>query len=186
MLWLEQEILKGIRNGDRSIFDSVFKEFYSKLCAFAKDYVKSNDIAQELVQEVFFNLWESHSKIHIKSSLKAYLYRSVHNHCLNYIRQINTRARNLQIEQIDEWSDLLSLELREDVFDEIFTEKVEFELEKAIASLPEQCGNIFRLCRYENLSYPEIAKQLDISLSNVKTQMSRAMNKLRECMDKYL
>ena len=187
MLWPDKDIYEGIRKGNRAIFDSVFKEYYSGLCILAKDYVKSVDIAEEIVQEVFFNLWENHHKIHIKSSLKAYLYRCVHNLCINYLRQNNPQTKNsVQFEELENLSDLHFIEIEDHIFDIAYNEKLEQEFEKAIESLPEQCKNIFHMSRYENIPYPEIAKRLNISLSTVKTQMSRAMNKLRNIMDEYL
>lgn len=82
----DDNMLKGINRGDKRIFDLVFKSYYSGLCVFAKDYLRSMDAAREITQEVFLSLWENRGKLKIKSSLKAYLYRSVHNRCLNYIR----------------------------------------------------------------------------------------------------
>jgi len=187
MLWPEKDIFDGIRKGDRKIFDLVFKEYYSGLCTFATDYVRNHDTAREIVQEVFFNLWENHHKIYINSSLKAYLYRSVHNLCVNFLRNSSQFARNnIQLEQVKQQADLLFIEMPDDIFEAAFTEQLEQKLDKAIENLPEQCRIVFCASRYENLSYPEIAEKLNISLSTVKTQMSRAMDKLREIVDNYL
>jgi RNA polymerase sigma-70 factor (ECF subfamily) len=181
------DMLKGINRGDRKIYDLVFKSYYSGLCAFANDYLRSPDAAREISQEVFLYLWENRSKIRIKSSLKAYLYRSVHNRCLNYIRDnLTVSYKEIQVDQLKSQADLLFIEIPEGKYDKFFSEQAEQELETAIESLPEQCKIIFRLCRYENFTYPEIAKRLKISTSTVKTQMSRAMKKLREKMKRYL
>lgn len=186
MNWLEKDIYEGIKNGDKNIFDLVFKSHYSGLCIFANDYLKSYDIAEEVVQEVFVTLWEKRSKIIIKTSLKAYLYRCVRNGCLNYIRDNSTKDfKKVQIEEIKSRSDLMFIEIPDTVFDWAFTETMEHELDETIESLPEQCRIIFNMSRYENLPYPKIAETLNISLSTVKTQMSRAVNKLREKMSKY-
>lgn len=186
MYWPEEDCFNAIRKGDRNAFNSVFKQYYSGLCIFANDYVKSFDLAEEIVQEVFLNIWENHHKIQIKVSLKAYLYRSVHNYCLNYLRNnVHRSHHTIQIEELNQLSDLLFVDIPEEAFDASFSEEVELALEKAIDSLPEQCRTIFRLSRYENIPYPEIANQLGISLSTVKTQMSRAMHKVRELMDHY-
>lgn len=183
----DDDMLKGISRGDRKIYDLVFKSYYSGLCAFANDYLRSPDAAREISQEVFLYLWENRSKIRIKSSLKAYLYRSVHNRCLNYIRDnLTLQHKEIRVDQLKKQADLLFIEIPEGIYDRFFSDQVEKELETAIELLPEQCKMIFRLCRYDNLTYPEIAKRLNISSSTVKTQMSRAMKKLREKMKKYL
>jgi RNA polymerase sigma-70 factor (family 1) len=183
----DSEIIEGIANGNKKIFDMIFKKFYPGLCSFANDYLRSIDIAQEITQEVFLYLWENQGKIEIKISLKAYLYRSIHNRCMNYIRDNSSLShKRIHIDQLKSQSDLLFIEISDSIFDQIFSDQVEKELEQTIENLPEQCKIIFRLNRYENLSYPEIAQKLDVSLSTVKTQMSRAMNKLHEKMSKYL
>lgn len=180
------DILRGIKRGDRKIYELVFKSYYSGLCAFANDYLRSPDAAREVSQEVFLYLWENRSRLQIKSSLKAYLYRSVHNRCLNYIRDnLTVSHREIRVDQLKSQADLLFIEIPEDVYDRLFAKQAEKELETSIELLPEQCKTIFRLCRYENLTYAEIAKRLKVSPSTVKTQMSRAMKQLREKMRRY-
>lgn len=183
----DSDILVGITKGDKRLFDLVFKSYYSGLLTFAKDCLRSKEAAQEVIQDMFLYIWENHEKIQIKTSLKAYLYRSVHNRCMNYFRDsVSDLHRNIQIDQLKNQIDLLLVELPDSFFDESFTEQVELELDETVESLPEQCKKIFRLNRYENLSYPEIAKKLNISLSTVKTQMSRAMHTIHQKMKKYL
>jgi RNA polymerase sigma-70 factor (ECF subfamily) len=182
----DADILKGINRGDKKIYDLVFKSYYSGLCAFAEDYLRSHDAAREISQEVFLNLWENRGRLRINSSLKAYLYRSVHNRCLNYIRDnLTLTHKEIRFDQLKNHADLMFIEIPEGLFDKLYSEKMEQELEKAIELLPDQCRKIFRLCRYENLTYKEIAKRLNISPSTIKTQMSRAMKKLSEKMIKY-
>jgi RNA polymerase sigma-70 factor, ECF subfamily len=183
----DSDILEGLVKGDKNFFDLIFKSYYPGLCTFAKDYVRSIEASQEIIQDIFLYLWENHEKLQIKTSLKAYLYRSVHNRCMNYIRDnISSSHREIQIEELKKQSNLLFFEIPDSLFEESFSEQIELELEQTIESLPEQCKLIFRLNRFDSLSYPEIADRLNISLSTVKTQMSRAMNTLRQKMNKFL
>jgi RNA polymerase sigma-70 factor (ECF subfamily) len=94
--------------------------------------------------------------------------------------------RQIQIDQMQKNAENLFIEIPDRLFDVAFSEKIEEDLEQAIDSLPDQCKLIFRLNRFENLSYPEIAKRLNVSLSTVKTQMTRAMGSLHKKMSKYL
>ena len=183
----DNEILGGILNGDKVVFDLVFKNYYAGLYTLAMDYLRSSEASKEIVQEIFLYLWENHEKIQIKTSLKAYLYRSVHNRCMNYIRDNISRShKEIQIEELKKRADILIFEIQDTIFDKAFNEQIEQEFEEAIDSLPEQCKTIFRLNRFDNLSYAEIANQLKVSISTVKTQMFRAMNSLRQKMNKYL
>lgn len=181
----DSDIIEGVKSGDKRFFDLVFKNYYSGLLSFAKDYLRSQEAAQEIIQDLFLFLWENKEKVQIKTSLKAYLYRSVHNRCLTFLRDSASQNR-LQFDHIKGNANLLIEEISETVFDRAFAEHAEKELEETIESLPEQCRKIFRLNRYEKLTYPQIAEKLGISLSTVKTQMSRAMNTLYEKMKKYL
>lgn len=183
----DRDILEGINNGDKIFFDLVFKNYYTRLLTFARDYLKSKEAAQEIVQDFFLYIWENHGKIQIKTSLKAYLYKSIHNRCMNYFRDTNSYYHHtIPIEKLKDQADLLFIEYSDSFFNESFTEHIEKELDETIESLPEQCRRIFQLNRYENLTYPEIAELLNVSLSTVKTQMSRAMSTLHQKMKKYL
>ncbi len=181
---VENEIIKGLTNGDRDIFNIVFKTFYGVLCAYARVMVKSYKTAEEIVQEVFVKLWENHAQINIQTSLKAYLYRSVYNTCLNYLRntkrimhhQVNIDQPGILETMVIEEPDWLSIPGR--------LEKMQEILQTGMQHLPDQCRQIFMLCHYEHLSYPQIAEKLSVSLSTVKTQMGRAMAKLKETLDK--
>lgn len=187
MKWSEENILYGLKKGDRHVFELVFKSYYPVLCTFANDYVRSFSTAEEIVQEVFLHLWDSRERLQIHTSVKAYLFRSVHNYCLNFLRdKRNKKGSIFQIDSSLMESELLSFEMPEFWFDTAFSKQVEKEFEKAVKSLPEQCRTIFLMARNENLSYPEISKKLNVSLSTVKTQMSRAMEKLSEWMLRFL
>jgi RNA polymerase sigma-70 factor, ECF subfamily len=182
----EREIISGLHNGVRTQFDYLFKCYYSGLCIYANSYLKSFELSEEVVQEVFVKLWENHDRIIIHTSLKAYLYRSVFNTCLNFLK-INQSSshKHFDLDQPGIQLELMALETSDSLFSQLFSEQVEKDLEDAIAALPEQCRTIFKMCRYENLSYPEISSKLNVSLSTVKTQMSRAMEKLLRQMEKY-
>lgn len=182
----EKGILEKINHGDREIFNLVFKKYFPGLCILANDYVREYEVAEDLVQEVFISFWESRDKIQINSSLKAYLYRSVHNRCLNYIRNSNSLSNKIiPLNNLTMQSDLLLTNISDAVFDTLYTEQAEEELSTAIENLPEKCRQIFQMCRQEHLSYSEVAERLDLSTSTVKTQMSRAIDKLLESVKKY-
>lgn len=187
MTLLEKDILEKINKGDREAFDLVFKRYFPGLCTFARDYVRTYDVAEDIVQEVFINFWIDRKKIQILISLKAFLYRCVYNRCLNYLRDINSHPHKISLDEgnFKQVIELSLPEITDTDFNMLFSEKLENELNKAIEDLPEKCKEIFIMCRNEHLAYPEIAKKLNLSLSTVKTQMSRAMSKLLESTNKY-
>lgn len=186
MNFSEKELITGLQEGDKSTFDTLFKSYYSGLCSYANNYLKSGDLAEELVQEVFIKIWEKHSTILIHTSLQAYLYQSVYNACMNCLKGRQSAGfKHVDLDDLSIRNELLSMEMAETEFSRFFSEAVENDLESAISELPDQCREIFMMCRSDNLSYKEISNLLKVSKSTVKTQMSRAMNRIMKRMEKY-
>ena len=181
-----KEQITGIQLGNKSTFDHLFRSYYSGLCSYANSYLKSADISEEIVQEVFVKLWEKHNIISIHTSIRAYLYQSVFNSCINHIKGIQASGfKHVNLEDNSIRHELISMDLADSVFSKLFSDNAEKDLESAIGGLPDQCREIFKMCRLDNLSYGEIASLLKISKSTVKTQMSRAMSRIMKQMEKY-
>jgi RNA polymerase sigma-70 factor, ECF subfamily len=160
-----------IAAGDRSAFEALFRLHYRPLCAFATGYVKDTDQAEDLVQDLFFRLWLDREKVQITTSLKAYLYASVRNRCLNAVKS-GSRVVVLQ-EDMDDRP-------QEDALTEDeHTERIA-RVQAAIELLPEERKKVFKLSRYEGLKYQEIADRLGISVKTVENQMGKALKTLRE------
>ncbi len=136
--------------------------------------------AEEMVQQVFFKILERKEPITIHTSVKAYLYKSVNNECLNYIKHQKVRkgfeTHSNRDTKEQNTGPVAGLQLKE----------LEQQLKKAINELPEQCRTIFQLSRFEELKYAEIAAQLGLSIKTVETQMGRALKKLRVQLADYL
>lgn len=161
-------------------FDQLFNQYYTNLCRFCFTYVKDNYLAEEIVQEVFITFWEKMGALEITISERSFLYTSVRNRALNYLRDSTTRMKH------------------ESTFAEEQSQKVEYpsyewdknhmetSIQQAIAELPEKCRQIFELSRNNNLTYRQIADQLDISPKTVENQVSIAIKKLKERLAEYL
>ena len=172
----EKGILKDILNGVESSFEEAFRNLYAPLCGYSQKYLKDQESAEEIVQDVFCNLWEKRASIQITTSLSSYLYTSVRNRCLNEIR----RLKNVDTEGVDDgkiggWDDnsIEALELDQ-------------KIEDAIAHLPEMSRRVFELSRFEGKKYKEISEELNIGVKAVEANMSRALKKLREDLKEFL
>lgn len=157
-------------------FELLFRDFFPPLMAFAKKILGDEDDAREVVHQVFINLWEKRSELDLSSSLKSYLFTSVHHRSLNVIRDRKKFSSEEVPEVASEW----------DVSAQIESMELEEKIREAIDALPEKCREIFELSRFEGLKYGEIAGQLDISIKTVENQMSKALKILREQLGKYL
>lgn len=176
----EQVLLEQIRAGDHAAFTAAVQAYYSGLCDFAWRYVRSTMIAEEVVQEVFLNLWEHRQHLKSDGSLRAYLYRAVKNRSLNHLR--NQRTRTQKTEALAEY--LTHVLPQPDKA--MLQEELAHRIREALDALPERRRTIFVLSKLHGLTYAEIASVLGISINTVDTQMRRALRLLREYLSSYL
>lgn len=176
----EQEYWPLVNKGDKGAFEKVFKLYYQPLCNYACSMLKDLDEAEEVVQNMFVNLWNKREQLQISSSLKSYLYRAVHNDCLNRIKHVKMKMsyaddyKNTATVGTDSSAKLLD------------AKELSRQIQEAIDELPQQCGLVFKMNRFDNLKYAEIAKELDISVKTVENHMGKALKILREKLKDYL
>ncbi len=181
----DQEILKNITLGNEDAFEYVFLNYYNELCVFACGILKSKNTAEEMVQEVFVKLWENRKELTIKLSVKAYLYRSVHNQCINYFEHLQVKQK-YTAETVKNYRELISPVSDSYPIANLLVQELEEKINASLSSLPDQCREVFLLIRHEDLTYAEAAEKLGISVNTVKTQLQRALTRLRESLKSYL
>jgi RNA polymerase sigma-70 factor (ECF subfamily) len=165
-------MLEGIRKGQESAYRELFREYYRPLTVFALRYVNDLDQARDLVQDLFVHLYENRAAIQINTSLRAYLFQSVRNRCLNYLDQQKSRREHQDKIRISA--------LKEDNLEaEIERNELEHRIFQIVDKLPDQCKKIFLLNRVKGLRNEEIAQQLGISKRTVETQISKALKVLK-------
>ena len=185
---IEKEIIKGIQSANQKSFGYLIQLYFNSITLYARSIVLDAELAREIVQDVFLKIWNNRDTLEIKSSLKSYIYQMTHNLCIDHLRN-KANKRNPNIVSYDDLAmrlEIFELEDPDSFFDTLFSEQMEDAIHHAIEDLPEQCREVFVLSRYEMLSYPEISKKLNISLSTTKTQMVRAMHKLKDALKEFL
>ncbi|MEM6347345.1 MAG: RNA polymerase sigma-70 factor [Bacteroidota bacterium] len=160
--------------GDSNAFESLFHQWYGRLCRYAMRYLTDPDEARDLVQGVFVKLWENRSKLVADNPLGAFLYTAVRNACLNQLKHQKVRQDYQTHHQSlrPEWSGS-----PEEVLEAF---ELEERIREAIAALPDRCREAFTLSREEGLSYQEIAQRMGISPKTVEVQISKALKLLRQ------
>jgi RNA polymerase sigma-70 factor (ECF subfamily) len=158
----------------------LFSEWYKPLCGYAFSILQHEDDTQDAVQKLFCKLWDKHKDIEIHTSIKSYLYRSIHNDCINIIKQRKTKADYVNYSQQESGIEYYNADLQ------IMTTELDENIKNAIEKLPPRCREVFLLSRMKNLSYAEISKTLDISVGTVETQMVKALKSLRNELKDYL
>lgn len=184
---LEEELLKSVFKGNKKGIEILFRTYYKRLCAYAASFVTHNNIAEDIVSNVFLKLWEKRENLVIKESVSSYLFKSVKNSCLNYLKREKSRKKLVSENDVN----LLDLKIQYPLSDkyplaELIGQELEEKIKLEIEKLPEQCGLIFYLSRFEELSHRQIAEKLGISENTVKVQIYRALTKLRLGLKDYL
>lgn len=159
--------------GSTTLFEDVFKLHFKNLHAYACTIVKDDVMAEEMVQNVFYKIWERKAHLTIQTSLTAYLYRAVYHESLNYIKhlKVKTAYQSYAIARMNEQSD--------NAEKKVMLGELEECLRTALQELPEQCRTIFQMSRFEELKYQEIADRLGLSIKTVENQMGKALRLMR-------
>jgi RNA polymerase sigma-70 factor (ECF subfamily) len=165
---------KGLKEGDRDVFEQIFREFYPLLCNYIRHYTSDKSTAEEVVQDFFCKLWDKHHEIQINTGFSSYLRKSAINHCLNHFRKMDNERKLIDFGA--------NLEAIHGTSDHESNNELSEHVSKALLELPEKRREIFELSRFEGLKYHEIAEKLNISIKTVETQMARSL----EFMRKYL
>lgn len=172
-------LLRKIKRGDIKAFEHVFRSYYGSLCLYAVGITGRVDIAEEIVQDLFYIIWKDRATLNIFHSISAYLYRSVRNRSLQYCKRsgresgqydlIIDRAENQQNSPMGniEYEELKNL------------------IDKTLKKMPERRRNIFTMHRFEGKKYQEIADLYSISVKTVEVEMSKALHFLKEEVEKY-
>tara|TARA_R110002124_G_scaffold239959_1_gene405077 strand:- start:9667 stop:10215 length:549 start_codon:yes stop_codon:yes gene_type:complete len=174
-------LINKIQEGDRTSFEILFRNFYAPLCDYAFKFVKSSDIAEDQVQEVFVNIWEKKKDWHPKGSIKSYLYKAVRNQSLNYLKHKQF---------VEEWKQKIAsrspTSFHSPTEERANPEQVKKWVQEAIHQLPKKRRAIYELSRNHGLTYMEISRTLNISIKTVETQMGRSLKHLRSYLKQKL
>lgn len=170
------DIITGIRNRDRHVFSWLFDRYSHTMYLIALDILNDHELARDIVQEAFLKLWEKSAAIEIQTSIKSYLFRTSANLAINRSRRESRIVRREELSAIADHNTRI----------ENRTEEKEFEqyIHYAIDSLPPQCRKVFTLSRFSDMSPPDIAQHLNISINTVYTHLTMAIRIIKERLKK--
>lgn len=175
-MWPDADLLELLRLDDRKAFEILYEKYSPKLYYAAYNLFRDKDVCEDLVQELFIDLWAKRSELKI-ASLEWYLKVAIKNRVLVYIR---TQRATLDVSAIEALAERYSADSR------LLQHDISRVLEDNVAQLPEKCRQIFTLSRKEYLSNKEIATRLGISIKTVENQMTIALRYLRSGLTDYL
>ncbi len=178
---LDHKWVIGIRNDSTFDFEAMYRCYYELLCQFAFRFVKNHAAAEDLVHNVFFNIWKNRFEWNPRGILGTYLYRAVKNQSLKYLAHQKVQNRS-QINDLTILPDYNRMNPEENCLGNEFEEAVR----RAIEQMPEKRRIIWLMHREDKLTYQEIANILGLSVKTVETQMSRALRFLRTQLADFL
>ncbi len=175
----DSDLIDAIVLQDKKMFEVLYKQHYKQLFAIAYRYVGRPEAAEEIVHDVFINIWNKGRQLKIEHSLKSYLIKSIINTSLNLIKK----------EKLDMEKRLKYISEQEEFTDEETTKDAEEALlkglESALELLPEKCRQVMYLSRFGKLKQQEIAAQMNISIKTVKNHLTYGFQKLREHLEQH-
>jgi RNA polymerase sigma-70 factor (family 1) len=183
----ERKIVTGIKSGDRTVFRELFDIYYTKLFLYAKSYVENEKEAEDIVQDLFFHLWEKRREVVIFSSVSAYLFRAIHNRCIQYLRhkKVVEGYEERHIFKIKE-AEILYKSSTDFSFSTFQIKEIQLIFDRVYDDLPEKTREVFRLSREGSQSNKDIAKAMDMSIKSVEYYITKALRKFRFALRDYL
>ncbi|MCF8225614.1 MAG: RNA polymerase sigma-70 factor [Bacteroidales bacterium] len=175
----DRNALRRIGNGDIQAFEDLFHTYYPGMCSYAESLVKKQEVAEEITQDVFYNIWKNKGELKITISVQNYLYRSVFNNSMMHLRKIR---KELSLD--DQWA-ANTLRAEEQTTDGIDVRELNAIIVYTLQRLPARTQEIFNMSRFEGLKYQEIATRLSISIKTVEANMGKALKALRASLEDY-
>lgn len=183
----ERLIVEQLKRGNDEAYKYLYRHHYTTLCHVAYEFVKDDFMAETLVGDVIFHLWEIRDSLEIHTSLRCYLVRAVRNRCVDYLTSKKER-NEVTLSSLGENSQTQEHYILSDEYPlgSLLERELEKEIRQAIRHLPDVCRKVFVKSRFERKKYEDIAADLDISVNTVKYHIKAALSLLHKELDKYM
>jgi len=173
---LSEELLRSLRDGEHSAMEYFYHTYWEVVFDTAYKRVRDEEIAQDITQEIFISVWENRERLHIKSSLEAWLKGAVKYKVINYFKSSIVREKYEEdmVQLIGNQAEPSSAESM------IMLKELNQQLDHAMLELPEKMRVIFFMSRRQQKSTKEISDELNLSAQTVKNQLSAALKLIRK------
>ena len=171
-------ILEELKRGNERAFDYIFNHYYKLLSQFSYSFVKDQDTAESLVQEVFIKLWEKRENLGEVSNIVSHLMGMARNQCIDFLRKEKSNSKLYLSLQPDKSENTTEEEISKNEFEE--------KLLKSILKLPGRCREAIEMSRFDGLSNKEIAQKMQISVKGVEALIGRSLKLLRTELQEFL
>jgi RNA polymerase sigma-70 factor (ECF subfamily) len=177
--YTDEELMQEIKADNMFSFDVLYKKYSKRVYKFVFSIIKSREETENLIQDVFLNLWKNRNKVKKDSYVKTYIFTIAYNSAISIIRKKKREDEFVEylksLQEVNEMPVNVELEYNE----------LTVKLDEIIKELPQHQKEVYLLHRVEGLKYKEIAERLHISVNTVETHMSRALKTIREKLGDY-
>ncbi len=170
----DERLIAAIKEDSYVNYNKLFERYYARLCQYVFSMLKNKEDSEDVVQELFLNLWNNRKKIVINGNISAYLYKMAKNQTLNFIRS-TASYRNL----LENWETTQPCFYEEN---QLETDEFRIALFDCINHLPERSRQVLLFHRIKGLKQKEIAEKLTITVKTIKNQIWTSLQKLRKCL----
>ncbi len=168
----DEKLIEAIRKDDYVSYNKLFERYYGRLCQYVYSLLMDKNDTEDVVQELFLNIWKNRERIEIKENVGGYLYKMAKHLALNHLRSKD------YFNNLSETQDQLSYE-----DNRVESEEFRIALYGCIDHLPDRCKEVLLLHRIKGLKQKEISEKLDISVKTIKNQIWTSLQKLRRCLE---
>lgn len=183
----EKLLINQLKEGDERAYKFLYDRHYQVLCHIAAQYVHDDFLAETIVGDVIFHLWEVRKKVEIKTNLRSYLMTSVRNRCIDYQKSQSGKSEIPFSSSCFSDFPVISYVKTDDMpLGRLLAKELETNISSAIDHLPKETRQVFRMSRFENKKYEEISEELGISVNTVKYHIKRALALLHDELRQYM
>ena len=183
----ELHLIHSLKSGNNQAYKYIYDHHYVLLCKIAYEFLKDDFLAESIVDDIIFHLWEKRDTLEITTSLRSYLVQAVRNRCINYLN-LEREKREVCFSVIDQQNEWINSVFPSDDYPlaRLLENELEQEIRNAINRLPEECKVVFKKSRFEEKRYDQIAEEPGISVNTVKYHIKNAISRLSADLSKYL
>jgi RNA polymerase sigma-70 factor (ECF subfamily) len=184
---IEDDILfQKIQNGDINAFEHLYKSIHPRMFAYAKRFITDTETIKDLLQELFSDFWNKKESFRIEISISAFLFKILHNRCIDYLRSQSVKDRFTALSSL-RLSELKYhyYDFEEDPFPTIFMAEINEIVEKVMDTLSPQVKEIFRMSRQEGMKNSEIAVAFNLSVRTVENNIYQTLKILKKQLSDY-
>lgn len=176
----DQELLEKIKDGNSGAFEALYYRYFEQLARFAYKRIHYEDVVEELVQDVFVEIWKKRLTLDPQGNVAGLLYAILRNKALHELR-----ARMIKLRHLENYTQIRSGDSLTENAEALYEKEIQEKMKMAIEKLSPQCREAFTLSRYEHLSYKDIATRMNISVNTVEKHIGKALNILRKEFSGY-